>query len=162
MERDETSSLASYPASWPVALRRYLAASAAFHVTWEVAQLPLYTITAEPLSRQAFAVIHCTVGDVMIAALSLLIAFCLLLPVKWPNERRAAVMTLTALLGIAYTIYSEWLNVSVRGAWAYGPFMPTLPLIGTGLTPLLQWMVVPPLALAWATRSLSAHGRRGQ
>ena len=46
-------------------------------------------------------------------------------------------------------IYSEWLNINVRGSWAYSDLMPVVPVIGTGLAPLLQWVIVPTLAL-WA------------
>ena len=49
--------------------------------------------------------------------------------------------------GVGYTIYSEWLNISVRGSWTYSDLMPVVPVIGTGLAPLLQWFVVPTLAL---------------
>ena len=45
-----------------------------------------------------------------------------------------------------YTIFSEWLNTSVRGSWTYSDLMPVVPVIGTGLAPLLQWCVVPTLA----------------
>jgi hypothetical protein len=60
------------------------------------------------------------------------------------------------LLGAAYTVFSEWLNVEIRHTWSYTPAMPVLPLIGTGLTPLLQWVVVPGLAFA----SIVGWGRR--
>jgi len=50
-------------------------------------------------------------------------------------------------LGAAYTVYSEWLNTGVRMAWAYSELMPVVPGIGTGLSPLLQWLVLPPLGL---------------
>ena len=53
----------------------------------------------------------------------------------------------TLAFGIGYTIYSEWLNVNVRGSWAYSDLMPVVPVIETGLAPLLQWVVVPTLAL---------------
>ena len=59
---------------------------------------------------------------------------------------------LAVAFGIAYTIYSEWLNTTVRQSWAHSPLMPVLPLIGTGLSPILQWLVVPSLALTLATR----------
>jgi len=49
---------------------------------------------------------------------------------------------------VAYTIFSEWLNTAVRQSWAYSPLMPVLPIMGTGLAPLLQWIVVPSTALA--------------
>jgi hypothetical protein len=54
--------------------------------------------------------------------------------------------------GLAYTIFSEWLNTEIRDSWAYTEWMPTLPLIGYGLAPFAQWLLVPPLALWWARR----------
>jgi hypothetical protein len=61
--------------------------------------------------------------------------------------RRIAV--LTALAGAAYTVFSEWSNTSILGSWAYSGLMPTLKMAGIyiGLSPLLQWLVLPPLAL---------------
>jgi len=59
---------------------------------------------------------------------------------------------LTVMVGVAYTIYSEWLNTTIRQGWAYSPMMPVLPPLGTGLSPLLQWLIVPSLALSVATR----------
>jgi hypothetical protein len=58
-------------------------------------------------------------------------------------------MIFTAIaLGVAYTVFSEWLNVQILRRWSYTTAMPVLPLIGIGLTPLLQWVVVPGLAFA--------------
>lgn len=133
---------------WPRALRWYLGGSLVVHLVWEVLQLPLYTLwTKGTLREQAFAVIHCTVGDAMIAGLSLLMALAIFGRPIWPKSGTRPVWLLTLLLGVGYTIYSEWLNVSVRGSWAYSELMPTLPVLGTGLAPLLQWIVVPTLVL---------------
>jgi len=58
-------------------------------------------------------------------------------------------MVLTAIvLGVAYTTWSEWLNVEVWRNWSYTATMPVLPWIGTGLVPVLQWLVVPGIAFA--------------
>jgi len=58
-------------------------------------------------------------------------------------------MVFTAIiLGAGYTIFSEWLNVEIRRTWSYTASMPVVPFLGTGLTPLLQWLIVPGLALA--------------
>lgn len=133
--------------SWPSALRRYLLASTVLHLVWEVAQLPLYTIWSEAFGREAFAVIHCTLGDLMIAGLSLLGALAFAARPDWPRSGSREIALVVIGLGVAYTVYSEWLNVSVRGSWAYAPLMPTVPILGTGLAPLLQWIVVPALAL---------------
>jgi hypothetical protein len=32
---------------------------------------------------------------------------------------RDRVLTLAVLIGVAYTVFSEWLNTQVRGTWAY-------------------------------------------
>ena len=50
--------------------------------------------------------------------------------------------------GAAYTIFSEWPNVEIRRSWSYTTAMLVLPWLGTGLMPLLQWLIVPGLALA--------------
>ena len=56
-------------ADWLRAFRVYLGASIAFHFCWEALQLPLYTIWRTGSGREiAFAVVHCTAGDLMIAS----------------------------------------------------------------------------------------------
>ena len=118
------------------------------HFLWEAAQLPLYTLwrTATP-GEIAFALIHCTGGDVLITTMTLAAAVALARRFRWPPFGRRMVFT-AIVLGTAYTIFSEWLNVAIRGTWSYTMAMPVLPWLGTGLTPLLQWLIVPGLALA--------------
>ena len=66
---------------------------------------------------------------------------------RWPAFGWRMVFA-AILLGAAYTILSEWLNVEIRRTWSYTAAMPVLPWLGTGLAPLLQWLIVPGLALA--------------
>ena len=140
-------------ADWLAALRAYLAFSLGLNLLWEAMQLPLYTIwTTGTIRAKAFAVIHCTFADVIIAALILVVALCVVGSDHWPQRRSREVFVLTVAVGLAYTIYSERLNTTVRQSWTYSPLMPVLPLIGTGLSPLLQWLVVPSVALTLATR----------
>ncbi|MBI1774074.1 MAG: hypothetical protein HYR63_01880 [Proteobacteria bacterium] len=61
----------------------------------------------------------------------------------------------TVLIGIAYTIFSEWLNVQVRGSWAYSALMPVVPGTAIGLAPLLQWIAIPLLAFRLVRRHAS-------
>jgi len=63
-------------------------------------------------------------------------------PFRW---RLAGIMI---ALGVSYTILSEWLNVEVWRSWSYTPVMPVLPWLGTGLSPLFQWILVPAVAFA--------------
>jgi hypothetical protein len=142
--------------TWLGTLRRYLALFAAQHSGWEAAQLPLYSIwTTGTRKEQVFAIAHCTAGDVLSAALALLAALVLFGHPAWPMAQWRTVFPITLANGVAYTVYSEWLNTAIRKSWAYSPYMPTLPWLGTGLAPYLQWLVVPTLALALASQRRS-------
>lgn len=142
----------SPPSDWLSAFRRYLAVSAGSHFVWEILQLPLYTIWEEaPAFQIAWALLHCTAGDVVIAAAALGSALVTFGRAAWPAERFGAVAAAALALGVAYTIYSEWLNTVVRQSWAYAEAMPVVPPFGTGLAPLLQWFAIPAMAF-WAVR----------
>ncbi len=153
-------------ALWLPALRRYIGYVAAASLIWEIFQLPLYTIWAEkPLAQVAFAVLHCTTGDLLIALSALGAALVLVGDGGWPMRSFGRVAGVAVTFGVLYTMYSEWLNVAVRGDWAYSELMPVLPLIGTGLAPFAQWLVVPIVGLWWVRQSVlqafseSAEGR---
>ncbi len=116
--------------------------SFALNLVWEIGQLPLYTIArTEPLGRIAYAVIHCTIGDVLIAVFSLLFAALLTRRVDWPLARPWTGGGIAILSGLSYTAYSEWYNVYQSRSWAYSESMPLV--FGIGVSPLLQWLVVP-------------------
>jgi len=101
--------------NWLATLRFYLVLSLPLHLTWETLQLPLYTIaTSGTLWQKAFAVVHCTAGDLMIAALSLLAALVLVGTDTWPRQGARHVFALAIFFGVAYTIYSEWASTTVR------------------------------------------------
>jgi hypothetical protein len=154
---DDPPSNGTVPSGWLIVLRRYVLAIVLGNLAWEFAQLPLYTIWHERGAGEIlFAALHCTAGDVLIASAALLGSILALADERWPQTRYGSVATAAVLCGLGYTIYSEWLNTEIRGSWAYTGWMPQLPLIGTGLSPLAQWIAVPPLAFWWARRPLLA------
>lgn len=140
-------------AVWGFIALRFAPLLALFNLLWEIAQLPLYSIWYERgWADIAYAVAHCTAGDVLLGAFSLVIALIVTGagPLgTWHTTRVAAV---TVALSVAYTVFSEWMNTILRESWAYSSFMPLLPGPGTGLSPLLQWAVIPPVALYFALR----------
>lgn len=141
----------SIRARW-VALGPYTAAVLLLNLVWEVAQMPLYTLWwTAPARSIVFAIVHCTVGDVLIALAALLIAI-VLFRRGWPAQRFAPVASAAVAFGLVYTGFSEWLNVYVRHTWAYASGMPILPGLGIGISPLAQWVVVPAAGLAWVHR----------
>ncbi|MCL7938983.1 hypothetical protein M8009_01515 [Halomonas sp. ATCH28] len=56
------------------------------------------------------------------------------------------------LTGLMITVGLEWHATVIAQRWGYAPMMPTLPWLGTGPMPLLQWLVLPPLILWIASR----------
>lgn len=135
---------------WLSTMRRYLAAMAGGNLVWEFAHMPLYTLweTGSP-GEIVFAAIHCTGGDVLIASSALLAALVLFGRSPWPEAGYRRVGLATIAFGLGYAVLSEWLNIEVRETWAYRDLMPVIPVIGTGLSPVAQWIVVPTLALGW-------------
>ncbi len=125
-------------------------------LVWETVQLPLYTIWAEGTRTEiAFAVFHCTLGDLLIGAAALALSLMLLRAAAPADWRWGAVSTLLVILGAGYTVFSEWTNTSLL-RWSYSSLMPTFEIFGThiGASPLAQWLVIPPLALLLAKRTL--------
>ena len=126
----------------------YIGLAAIGHFIWEAGQLPLYTLWRAGTPREIVtALIHCTGGDVLITTTTLAVASALARHLRWPSFGWRMAFT-TMMLGAAYTVFSEWLNVEIRRSWSYTTTMPVIPLLGTGLAPLLQWLVVPGLAFA--------------
>jgi hypothetical protein len=115
-----------------------------------VLQLPFYTLWNMGTAGEiAYAVIHCTGGDVLIGVFAALISTSVLRSGLFQGRGPWQFPVLFIALGLAYTIFSEWLNVSVVKSWTYSDLMPLIPPLGTGLTPILQWIIVP--LLTWAS-----------
>jgi hypothetical protein len=168
LERQATreAQLGSEQSAWLLSLRAYFGLILVGNLIWETLHLPLYTIwTAGTLRERAFAVLHCTLGDLLIAVSTLTLAIILAGDHRWPQARYSLIASLTIVFGLAYTVFSEWLNVMVRAGWAYSDWMPIIPIAGLriGLSPLLQWIVVPSAAFTitrWVTARHANGGRR--
>jgi hypothetical protein len=53
------------------------------------------------------------------------------------------------------TLVLEWLATEVLDRWSYSDAMPELPVLGTGLLPVLQWILLPPLIVWFVWRQLT-------
>ncbi len=143
--------MVSDESGWLNVLRRYLAAMALGNLFWEFAQMPLYTLWETGSTGEiVVAALHCTAGDILIAMSTLFAALFLIGTSQWPAAGYRLVALAAIAFGLAYTIFSEWLNIDVRAAWAYRDLMPVIPVIGVGLSPFAQWIVLPSLAFWFA------------
>ena len=137
-----------------ILLRMGLWSALAFvlNLAWEIAQVRLYTLWADTdRARVAWALVHCTLGDVLIALAMFALASIVLRRVDWPASSPWTGSTIVVTGALLYTAWSEWYNVYRAGNWGYTESMPLL--VGIGLAPLLQWLLLPPLTL-WAYRML--------
>lgn len=132
-----------------VAIRRYMLATFVGNLLWETAQLPFYRIWYHAGAvRLVSIVIMGVTGDIAIAGTVLILALCLYGADRWPERNFLPVACLVMMFGVLYTLVSEAVHVRL-GMWHYAAIMPRLPLIGVGLTPVLEWLVVPGFALFW-------------
>lgn len=138
------------PATARFIVLRYLPWFFALNLAWEAAHVRLYTLWTEETPRYiAFSVVHCTLGDLLIGLSALLLALIAGRergPAHW---RPVRVALLTTLFGAAYTVWSEFMNVTLLRSWTYAESMPRLSLgdFELGLTPLLQWLLIPSAAM---------------
>lgn len=143
------------------ALWRYFLAILAGNLAWETLHLPLYAVWQTGTSRSlAFAVAHCTAGDLLIAAAAFAPAWLAFGRQGWPDRGYATVAMAAIAGGVGYTLYSEWANVYVRRSWSYADAMPLIPPIGIGVSPVLQWLIVPGAAFLWARLGRPARPAR--
>lgn len=147
--------------TWRFVVLRYLPWLAALNLGWEVAQLPLYTIWSEAAPGYiAFAVAHCTLGDLLIGMAALALALLAGRESRLAKWHWLRIACLAAAIGVTYTAFSEWMNTSLA-RWTYSELMPVVELAGMklGLSPLVQWLVIPPLALLLARHRASMRCR---
>ncbi len=130
------------------------------NLTWEIAHVRLYTIWAAADGMSvARALLHCSLGDVLIALAMFALAGILLRRADWPASRPWAGGAIVVIGAMAFTAWSEWYNVYRVGGWGYTAGMPMIS--GIGLSPLLQWLILPPVMVgAYRTLGPVLFGHR--
>ncbi len=122
---------------------------------WEFWQVPFFQEMANKTHWTGIKI--CTqaaFGDALIATVSFWAVAIVVQSRRWifrPSWREVAGFV---SIGVIITIVLEGLATGALDRWAYVEAMPTLPVLGTGLFPLLQWIFVPPLVV-WFVRRRS-------
>lgn len=114
----------------------------ALNLAWEIAHVRLYTLWVEAdRSTVAWSLLHCTLGDVVIALTMFALAGIVLRQTDWPVPSPWSGGAIVTVGAMAFTAWSEWFNVYQIGNWSYTASMPMIQ--GIGLSPLLQWLILP-------------------
>ena len=122
---------------------------------WELLQMPLYDSTSFKVSHVGF----CALGSVADAIMVLLIYFGLAVVFKsafWIYPLKCQRLIIVILIGGIGAILSEMRHLSL-GNWAYSDLMPLLPIVKVGLSPVLQFMILPSLIYILSFKLISLY-----
>lgn len=132
---------------WPFAFFALM-----LHFPWEMLQAPLWVGMANvPHAQGVRACGVAALGDVMIALLAYWSAAVVARSRRWLLDPSCRTLLVYIVVGLVLTIGYEFLATEILRRWEYASAQPRVPLLGTGLAPLVQWMVLPPLTL-WLSR----------
>jgi amino acid transporter len=126
------------------------------HGAWEYLHLPLYT-GYETLGSGWQLVAFATVGDI---GYTFFITFALAFyrrRIDWLAHPCKNDYLLSAGLGCTVALFVEYKALFLH-RWSYAAAMPIIPLLHVGLSPILQMMLLTPLAI-WLTR-VALYARR--
>lgn len=115
-----------------------------FNLIWEGMHSPLYNIWVKgsPIDIVK-ALLHCTLGDVLIIIISFWTVSLIFKSRDWILQKSVSGGFVFIAIGVIYTAFSEYHNVYQVENWVYRDIMPTVPPWEIGVTPLVQWVVVP-------------------
>jgi len=148
------------PARPPGPFRRLLEAPAAnvavfaflLNYPWEFLQVPLFR--GMPTASHWEAIKVCTsatLGDAVIAVVAFWGVAAMAGTRRWILAPSTGQLVGFITIGVAITLVLEWLATGPLARWEYAEAMPVIPLLEVGLSPLLQWILLPPL-VAWFVR----------
>jgi hypothetical protein len=125
------------------------------NLAWEVWQVPFFRGMADqPHWLGVKACTLATFGDAGIALAAFWITAFFARTRSWIMQPGRSDIATFIGLGLAATITLETLAIGMFNRWDYSDAMPRLPVMGTGLLPLLQWLAVPLLVLWFVRRQI--------
>lgn len=126
------------------------------HLAWEFLQAPLFRTMQDASHMDGIRIcLQAALGDMAIVLAAFWAASVLAGTREWVARPRRPTVAVWLAVGLVATMAIEFYSTEVAGRWTYGESMPRLPLIGTGLAPVVQWIVVPLLVL-WYMQRLTA------
>ncbi len=129
------------------------------HFVWEFWQVPWYAdMSAMPHLDGILLCSKATLGDVIIALFGYTLVSLAVRDWFWMLNATLGHVTVYVLVGLVVTVVLELLATEVLNRWQYAPDMWVVPLVGTGLAPVLQWIVIPLLSV-FALRRLWSETR---
>ena len=110
------------------------------NLIWELVQMPLYKGSSYSIKQTAF----CTLASVADALMVLLLYFSVALIFRNPLliQHLKWQIAIVILIGGTGAVLAEMRHLS-EGSWVYADLMPIIPIVNVGISPVLQFMVLP-------------------
>lgn len=123
---------------------------------WEMWQISFFlAVPSGPHWAGVVACTQATFGDAAISLAAYWSVAGFARSRRWILQPSLAQIGSFVMVGVVVTIVFETLATGFLERWNYSPLMPTLPILGTGLVPLLQWILLPPLTIWFVRRQLT-------
>lgn len=123
---------------------------------WELAQTPLYKGMGD-FHQMLWHCFPASLGDGLLVLLIFGVGWAAFGRRDWYAQPGIRGYALMLAAGLAIAVAIEWIAVEIAGQWTYNDRMPIVPLLGVGLAPVAQMLLLPPLVFcvvaAWRGNS---------
>ena len=114
------------------------------NLIWEVAQISAYDFPESSLVTNVLGCFVPTLGDGLMILIIYWTGWLVFREFQWILSPGARGYLLMMVIGLMLAVFVEWNALYRTGAWAYSEQMITIPILGVGLLPILQMIVLPP------------------
>jgi hypothetical protein len=111
------------------------------NVAWKLIQMPLYKNATYNFDHIAFCVLASIADVLMVLLMYFMFAF-ILKNLFWIQHLKIYQILLIILTGGVGAVLSEIRHLSL-GSWVYNFSMPIIPILNVGISPVLQFMLLP-------------------
>ena len=145
---------------WP---ELYFAAFAfVLNFIWEMLQMPLYTgVMQKPYSESVVICLLATAGDVAIMLGAFWLLALLAHSRHWVSGSDSKQVVQFTAIAFVIGIAAEEVAIKPLHSYSYNSRMPIVPVLGMGLVPLLQWILLPLAVFFLSKRQLKPRNRCG-
>ena len=114
------------------------------NLIWEVAQISAYDFPESSLVTNVLGCFVPTLGDGLMILIIYWTGWLVFRKFQWILSPGARGYLLMMVIGLVLAVFVEWNALYRTGAWAYSEQMITIPILGVGLLPVLQMILLPP------------------
>jgi len=113
------------------------------NLVWENAQAPLFN-GYQNFVQHFIPCFRATIGDAIIIFLFYEFYSFWYKNRDWIARMKIGQIVALMVIGAVLAVFMEW-GALASGRWSYGEFMPVIPILGVGLLPVFQMVLLPPI-----------------